>query len=200
MSWNVLRQRGATPQDVAHLARKHRADIVLLQEASDEFAKLTTLMGGHWKGRRFEGGSDGLGAWSANPFGQIEWIDLPTARGGRWYRPRLTMVLQLQTGAIANVHLSHGQRAVRRQLRIAADAVGAAGAVIGNMNMIGPSGLGWGPDRWRDAGPKAPTHTVKGILPLRLDRCLVKGWQVKATTTLDHGPSDHCPIVVDLLT
>ncbi|WP_431860490.1 hypothetical protein [Azospirillum sp.] len=53
---------------------------------------------------------------------------------------------------------------------------------------------------WRDVGPLRPTHRASGVLPARLDRCLVRGPGVTSASALvfPRGASDHRPISIDL--
>ena len=47
-------------------------------------------------------------------------------------------------------------------------------------------------------GPREPTHYGANVVPFRLDRCLLHGLACHSGTTLDFGPSDHKPIVLEL--
>ena len=49
-----------------------------------------------------------------------------------------------------------------------------------------------------DVGPREVTHFGGDVVPFRLDRCLAHGLSCTFTSTLDFGPSDHRPIVIDL--
>lgn len=49
-----------------------------------------------------------------------------------------------------------------------------------------------------DVGPKAPTHRMVDLLPIRLDRCLVEGMVCSDAQVLPVFASDHRPIVVTL--
>jgi endonuclease/exonuclease/phosphatase family metal-dependent hydrolase len=51
---------------------------------------------------------------------------------------------------------------------------------------------------FKDVGPRRPTHIASNIVPVRLDRCLVRGLRGLNPRTLDRGPSDHHPIAVEL--
>ncbi len=48
-------------------------------------------------------------------------------------------------------------------------------------------------------GPREPTHFGGTVVPFRLDRCLVHAVQCLMAGTLDFGPSDHKPIVLELM-
>ena len=51
---------------------------------------------------------------------------------------------------------------------------------------------------FRDAGPRRYTHLSADFLPLRLDRCLVRGLACTGTAVLPRGGSDHKPIMMHL--
>ena len=121
-------------------------------------------------------------------------LDLPPPLF-RGIRRRCAQVLDWRGLAIANVHLDHGQRANRRQLRALLAAEPALDLICGDFNMIGRDGLAG----FRDLGPRVPTHLAWGVLPLRLDRCLARCHRVAARRALPRGRSDHRPILVDLL-
>ena len=67
-------------------------------------------------------------------------------------------------------------------------------AVLGDFNLVGPALL----PGFRDVGPRAPTHRMVDMLPIRLDRCLARGLECVETRVLPHLPSDHHPIRVRL--
>ena len=46
--------------------------------------------------------------------------------------------------------------------------------------------------------PREPTHFGVDVAPFHLDRCLAHGLSCSFASTLDFGPSDHRPIVIDL--
>ena len=52
---------------------------------------------------------------------------------------------------------------------------------------------------FQDVGHKAPTHKMVDILPIRLDRCLVKGMECVEARVLPIFTSDHRPIMVGLV-
>jgi endonuclease/exonuclease/phosphatase (EEP) superfamily protein YafD len=95
---------------------------------------------------------------------------------------------------VANVHLSHGQFLNRRQLRWIAQHLPPRAAVVGDYNLVGPALL----PGFRDVGPRVPTHRMKDVVPLRIDRCLVRGLDCLAASALPKGASDHRPISVHL--
>jgi endonuclease/exonuclease/phosphatase (EEP) superfamily protein YafD len=82
----------------------------------------------------------------------------------------------------------------RRQLRRIAAHLPHCAAIIGDCNLIGPAML----PGFRDVGPRQPTHRAGALVPLRLDRCLVRGMRCEETAALARGMSDHRPIAVRL--
>ena len=76
----------------------------------------------------------------------------------------------------------------------AAAAPGPPIAIIGDFNAVGPVGL----QGFRDIGPRARTHRAGNIIALRLDRCIARGLECRASEVLDKGPSDHHPMVLDM--
>jgi endonuclease/exonuclease/phosphatase family metal-dependent hydrolase len=107
---------------------------------------------------------------------------------------RVCQIIDLGDFAVANVHLSHGQMLNRRQLRHIAAHLPEHAAVLGDYNLVGPALL----PGFKDVGPREPTHRCADVLPLRLDRCYVRGLACRFTQTLDREASDHRPIVVRL--
>jgi len=82
----------------------------------------------------------------------------------------------------------------RQLLRIAATLHGRPSAIIGDYNAVGPCLI----PGYADVGPREPTHFGGNVVPFRLDRCLAHGVQCLLAATLDFGPSDHKPIVLEL--
>jgi endonuclease/exonuclease/phosphatase family metal-dependent hydrolase len=107
---------------------------------------------------------------------------------------RVAQIVDLGSFAVANVHLSHGQVLNRRQLRHIALHLPYRAAVLGDYNLLGPALL----PGFRDVGPRDPTHLCADIVPLRLDRCYVRGLACGAALALDRSTSDHRPIMVEL--
>ena len=66
--------------------------------------------------------------------------------------------------------------------------------VLGDFNLVGPVLL----PGFRDVGPRNPTHRMADTVPLRLDRCLVRGVQCLEAVRLPRSRSDHHPIMVRL--
>jgi endonuclease/exonuclease/phosphatase family metal-dependent hydrolase len=200
LSWNLLRHRGAGVQDIARLAAAHRPDLVLMQEATAAIDALPALLGGCYARAPMERRSHGPAAWSPHPFGwdtvalpMAPRLDLPVAVL-RLLARRLALVVRLRGVRIAAVHLDHGQRANRQQVRHLLRACPDLNAVVGDFNAVGPVSL----PGFADVGPRCATFRVKGVLPLRLDRCLLRGATCRQAAALPRGPSDHRPILLDL--
>ncbi|HEY0911844.1 MAG TPA: endonuclease/exonuclease/phosphatase family protein, partial [Bradyrhizobium sp.] len=107
---------------------------------------------------------------------------------------RICQVVDMGPFSVANVHLSHGQLLNRRQLRFVARQLPHCAAVIGDYNLVGPTLL----PGFRDVGPRRHTHRMSDIVPLRLDRCLVRGLTCVRADVLSRGASDHHPILLQL--
>ena len=152
-------------------------------------------MQGHYHRLPWPGRIHGLAAWSRHNFATPQVLPLPASPlPGRLPRRR-TQIVKVGDIAFANVHLSPGQLLNRRQLlRIAAALRGGPSASVGDFNAVGPTPI----PGFADVGPREPTHFGGDVLPFRLDRCLIHGLACTFTTTLDFGPSDHKPIVLDL--
>lgn len=191
ISWNLLRLVGATPDDVASLVRRERPDLLLMQEATREMEGLASRLGGHYARAPLPGRIHGLAIWSLRPFPAPPRV-LPLPAGALYHR--VGQVLDLDGFAVANVHLSHGQVLNRRQLRCLVDALPARAAVLGDYNLLGPALL----PGFRDVGPRAPTHVAADFMPVRLDRCLVRGLACVGSEALAREASDHRPIMVRL--
>jgi endonuclease/exonuclease/phosphatase (EEP) superfamily protein YafD len=189
ISWNLLRLTGATVEDVAALARRQRPDLLLMQEATEPMDELPHLVGGHYVRHPLPGRIHGLAAWSRRPLSGAV-LTLPS--GALFHR--VCQIFELGGFAVANVHLSHGQFLNRRQLRWIAQHLPPRAAVLGDYNLVGPALL----PGFRDVGPRVPTHRMKDVVPLRIDRCLVRGLDCVAAAALPKGASDHRPIAVRL--
>ena len=107
---------------------------------------------------------------------------------------RVCQIMDLGPFSVANVHLSHGQLLNRRQLRRIASHLPHCAAVIGDYNLVGPVLL----PGFRDVGPRRFTHMCSDVLPLRLDRCIVRGLTCRDAAVLPRGTSDHRPIIMTL--
>ena len=191
ISWNLLRLVGASLDDVAKLVRGEGPDVLLMQEATEEMDGLPGLVGGHCERALLPGRVHGLAVWTPEPpLGPALVLPLPP---GAMFR-RVCQVIDLGEFAVANVHLSHGQVLNRRQLRCIAQALPPRAAVLGDYNLVGPALL----PGFRDVGPREPTHRAGDVVPLRIDRCLVRGLVCTDASTLARERSDHRPIMVRL--
>jgi endonuclease/exonuclease/phosphatase (EEP) superfamily protein YafD len=191
ISWNLLRLTGASLADLAGLIRRERPDLLLMQEATRTIDGLTAEVGGHYLRTPLPGRVHGLAAWSPVPLpGSV--IVLPLPSGAMF--DRICQILDLGEFAVANVHLSHGQVLNRRQLRRIAEFLPPRAAVLGDYNLVGPALL----PGFRDVGPRVPTHVAGELVPLRIDRCLVRGLACLGARALMRQASDHRPIAVQL--
>ena len=191
ISWNLLRRVGASQAEVVDLVAAERPDLLLMQEVTDRFESLGEVLGGSFAWRRQPGRIHGLAMWSA-----VSWVSAPVfdalPRGAVF--ERLGQIVTMGDFGIANVHLSHGQRLNRRQLRSIATQLPPRAAILGDYNLVGPALL----PGFRDAGPRWPTHHMIDAVPLRLDRCLVRGLRCEDARVLPRRGSDHRPICVTL--
>lgn len=201
LSWNLLKTRGATIADIGRLIGQHNPDLVLMQEATAAIGGLPGLMGGHFVRKPMPQRDHGPAAWSRQPFEAVAEtlpgagrLDLPVPLFRAMF-PRLALIVRLQQLQVVTVHLDHGQRANRRQLRHLLAGHPQLDLVVGDFNALGPTDL----PGFTDVGPRRSTHRAHGLLPLRLDRCLVRGLQCTASSALAYGPSDHRPILLDFL-
>jgi endonuclease/exonuclease/phosphatase family metal-dependent hydrolase len=192
ISWNLLRLTGASLRDVADLIRRERPDLLLMQEATGTMDRLADHVGGHYLRSPLPGRVHGLAAWSPAPLPGGTPLVLPLPSGAMF--DRVCQILDLDRFAVANVHLSHGQVLNRRQLRRIAEALPSRAAVLGDYNLVGPALL----PGFRDVGPRKPTHVAGDAVPLRLDRCLVRGLVCVSARALAREASDHRPIAVEL--
>ena len=192
ISWNLLRLVGATLDDVAGLVRRERPDLLLMQEATHRIDGLASHVGGHYARVPLPGRIHGLAMWSPDPFPMAPRV-LPLPAGAFYHR--VVQVLDLDGFAVANVHLSHGQVLNRRQLRCVAEALPLRAAVLGDYNLVGPALL----PGFHDVGPREPTHVAADVMPVRLDRCLVRGLACLRAEALAREASDHRPILVRLV-
>lgn len=191
ISWNLLRKIGASPYDVAYLINNHKPDLLLMQEATEEINILPDLVGGYYSRFPLPGRIHGVACWSPYPFFSPPMIcDLP--RGT--LIKRVAQLIDYGNFWIANVHLSHGQILNRKQLQALAGILPDHAAVLGDFNQIGPALL----HGFRDVGPNEPTHKMVNLVPIRLDRCLIKGMECIASQVLSRFTSDHHPIMVIL--
>jgi endonuclease/exonuclease/phosphatase family metal-dependent hydrolase len=191
VSWNLLHSVGATVADVAHLVAAEEPDLLLMQEATAALDSLPASIGGHYARNPLPGRHHGLAAWSPRIFDQSP---RHIALQPGWFVKRIAQIITLDGIGIANVHLSHGQLMNRRQLHRIARHLPPRAVIIGDCNMVGPPLL----PGFNDAGIRGHTHRVANILPLRLDRCFVRGLESEGAEILDYPGSDHRPIALSL--
>jgi endonuclease/exonuclease/phosphatase family metal-dependent hydrolase len=191
ISWNLLRLVGASCADVARLVRAERPDLLLMQEATSDIDRLPHEVGGCYFRAPLPGRIHGLAIWAAAAVPAPPQV-VPLPSGAIVHR--VCQVLDLGPFAVANVHLSHGQVLNRRQLRRLALRLPQHAAVLGDFNLVGPALL----PGFHDVGPRQATHVMGNIVPIRIDRCLVRGMSCGAAQVLPRHSSDHCPIVVHL--
>lgn len=196
ISWNLLRRTGATIEEVVRLIHLQQPDLLLMQEATEAIDLLAERVGGYYWRTPLPGRIHGLAVWSPTRLSHPPTV-LPLPAGTIVRRVSLLLRLpiagQSEIG-IANVHLSHGQVLNRRQLRVIAHALPARAAVLGDYNLIGPPLL----PGFDDVGPRQPTHNMADVVPLRLDRCLVRDLGCLGASVLPRRSSDHHPIMVTL--
>ena len=191
VSWNLLRRTGAAVEDVAALIEQEAPELLLMQEATRGIGFLRDRVGGFYAWAPLPGRIHGLAMWSPTPFRTApRVVTLPSGA----LVHRVCQVVDLGDFGVGNVHLSHGQMLNRRQLRRIVAELPARAAVLGDYNIVGPAMV----PGFRDVGPRRPTHAMVDVLPLRLDRCLVRGLVCHGRAVLPRGPSDHRPIVVYL--
>jgi endonuclease/exonuclease/phosphatase (EEP) superfamily protein YafD len=191
ISWNLLRLTGATLDDVVRLIRREDPDLLLMQEVTQEMDGLTDRVGGQYQRNQMPGRIHGLGVWSPVPL--AKWpVVLPLQSGAMFHR--VCQIVEFGSITVANVHLSHGQILNRRQLRRIAKVLPHRAVVVGDYNLIGPALL----PGFHDVGPREPTHVAADMVPLRIDRCLVRGVTCLGARALLREASDHRPIVVRL--
>ncbi len=191
ISWNLLRLTGASLDDVVRLIEREDPDLLLMQEATREMDGLIKRLGGQYQRNLMPGRVHGLAVWSPVPLPKVP-VVLPLQAGAMFHR--VCQIVDLGSITIANVHLSHGQILNRRQLRRIARVLPYRAAVVGDYNLIGPTLL----PGFRDVGPREPTHVAGDVVPLRIDRCLIRGVACLEARTLLREASDHRPIVVSL--
>ena len=195
VSWNLLRRVGAGVEDVARLVKIHHPDLLLLQECTEDIVTLPSLVGGHFFRHPMQSRMYGLAAWSPHPFPAPTEIRLPGSILPGRVPPRLAQLIAFRGITFANVHLSHGQFLTRFQLRHIIEQLEGPAAIIGDFNAVGPVGL----QGFADIGPRRRTHRAGKIVNLRLDRCIARGLVCSASEVLAKGPSDHHPMVLDMV-
>lgn len=194
ISWNLLRLVGARVADVAALIERHHPDLLLMQEATEDLARLPSVVGGHFFREPMHGRIYGLAVWSPHPLKPPHRLLLPASNMPGHVPPRVAQIVRVGNISFANVHLSHGQILNRFQLLHIVRSLDGPAAVVGDYNAVGPIRL----PGLRDVGPRQPTHMAQNIISLRLDRCMVRGLRCRNARVLERGPSDHHPIILDL--
>lgn len=191
ISWNLLHRDGAGVAEVATLIERYSPDLLLMQEVTEVFQALVPLAGGVFDREPLPGRVHGLAMWMPHRVARPpQIVALPA---GTFVR-RVCQVVTLEGLTVANVHLSHGQVLNRRQLRFIERTLPHRAALVGDFNMLGPAML----PGFHDAGPRARTHRMSNLVPLRLDRCLLRGLACTASEMLPRGKSDHHPIMLQL--
>src|SRR3974390_918452 len=80
ISWNLLRLTGAGVEDVAALIERHRPDLFLLQEATEEIAELPARVGGCFFRAPLDGRIYGLAVWSPHSLTPPYALPLPVSQ------------------------------------------------------------------------------------------------------------------------
>ncbi len=191
ISWNLLHKDGAALAEVARLIEQYQPDLLMMQEATTGITGIDRLVGGTLDWEPLPDRRHGLAAWTARTARDAPRIlALPAGAMVR----RISQIVEFAGITFANVHLSHGQLLNRRQLRFIAGHLPAHAVVVGDYNMVGPTMLAG----FHDAGPRLATHRMSRSVPLRLDRCLIRGVTCLETSVLSRGTSDHHPIMLRL--
>ena len=191
ISWNLLHREGAAVADVVRLIEQYRPDVLLMQEVTADFDTLPRLAGGVYAQTPLPGRRHGLAIWTRQPTAKPPGIfSLPSGA----FVHRVCQVIDLGSFSAANVHLSQGQLLNRRQLRSVVRHLPMRAAVLGDYNLVGPPLV----PGFKDVGPRHPTHRMSDLVPLRLDRCLIRGLVCLKADVLERGTSDHRPIMVEL--
>jgi endonuclease/exonuclease/phosphatase (EEP) superfamily protein YafD len=193
ISWNLLHRDGAALADVARLIERHQPDLLLMQEVTDTFDALPRLVGGVYAQTPLPGRRHGLALWTPQPTAKPPSV-FPLPSGAVVHR--VCQIIDLGSFSAANVHLSQGQLLNRRQLRHVVRHLPMRAAVLGDYNLVGPPML----PGFQDVGLRRPTHRMSNLVPLRLDRCLIRGLVCLGADVLERGTSDHHPIMVRLAT
>ena len=200
LSWNLLRTGGAEVDDIRRLVDAHHPDLVLMQEATALIDALPDRLGGNYRRAPMHRRDHGLAAWSSRPF-TSKTVALPLATRldlpvpvFRVVEQRIALIVHIDAIELATVHLDHGQLANRRQLLHLLDVCPRLHALIGDYNALGATNL----PGFTDIGPRSSTHRAYGIVPVRIDRCLIREPNDASAVALAYGASDHRPILVEL--
>lgn len=191
ISWNLLRLKGAKLHDVLALIDREQPDLLLMQEATDEIDRLPDAIGGQYARAPLPGRIYGLAMWTPRQL-SVDPTVLRLPAGA--LVQRVCQIIDFGEFGVANVHLSHGQVLNRRQLRSIARMLPPCAAVVGDYNLLGPALL----PGFQDVGPRAPTHVMGDLVPLRIDRCLARGLICSGARVLPPSVSDHRAIEVRL--
>lgn len=193
-SWNLLYRAGASHSEISNFLEDTNPDILLMQEAKETIVQLSDRTGGTVHYHPWPGKTYGMAIWCSEAVEQELPITLPKSALPGSFPVRSAQTMKFNNVTIANVHLSHGQLLNRRQLkRIAINTAGPT-VIMGDFNAVGPTIL----RDFKDVGPRAPTHRAQRVMPLRLDRCLVRGLECERNEVHETRGSDHHPIIVRL--
>jgi len=191
VSWNLWHTTGAKLDDVCRLIAQTTPDLLVMQEAEAALDALPGVLGGCYARLPLPGRHHGLAAWSPRAF-ETRAGGLTLPRG--LIVQRCSQIIDLAGITFANVHLSHGQVLNRRQLRRIGEAIPPRAIILGDCNMVGAALL----PGFDDVGARIATHMMGGVVPLRLDRCFLRGVECRDARVLEFGASDHRPMLIDL--
>lgn len=195
LTWNLLHKDGASLEEIQYLLDYTQADILLMQEARSFTANLLKEKEGMFHRLALKYYRHGTACWSRFPFIDSPYQQpLPSGSLVQRHAQILNFSLDHKVLSLANVHLSHRQWLNRKQLRATGQKLGKHAAIIGDFNMVGPSLL----KEFQDTGPYQATHKMLNFLPLRLDRCLIKGLIKEEAKIFPRFGSDHHPILLKL--
>lgn len=206
-------------EDIAEVIRKYNPDIVGINEAHrgtwqarfgdhvNELARLTGMRALFGRSYTFMGGHFGNAVLTR---GNVVRSDVHNLPGTGEPRSLLETVVQVNGGTI-EIYVTHvtawaslGREARDEQLECVNAHIRAAAhpfILLGDLNappeapemqkFLDRNVLQFAGD------PKAPTHRV---MEQRLDYILIDpGWQVRSARVLDDGPSDHRPVLAELV-
>jgi hypothetical protein len=165
----------------------------LLHRDGAALADVARLIDGVYAQTPLPGRRHGLALWTPQPTAKPPSV-FPLPSGAVVHR--VCQIIDLGSFSAANVHLSQGQLLNRRQLRHVVRHLPLRAAILGDYNLVGPPML----PGFQDVGLRRPTHRMSDLVPLRLDRCLIRGLVCLAADVLERGTSDHHPIMVQLAT
>jgi endonuclease/exonuclease/phosphatase (EEP) superfamily protein YafD len=192
ISWNLLHREGAEVAEVARLIESQQPDLLVMQEVTTAFDGLTRLVQGAYARTPLPGRVHGLAMWAPRLIAGPPAV-FPLPSGAIVHR--ICQVIDLGGFSVANVHLSQGQVLNRRQLLHVARRLPPCAAILGDYNLVGPALI----PGFQDVGLRRPTHRMSNLVPLRLDRCLIRGLVCSEAEVLSRGGSDHKPIMLRLV-